>query len=198
MILPPNLIQKKSTLLTHSKQDSASVAPLHKHNYVHQDDPTKTTIRNEQFQSVLVGSLLTASAPFVTWNEKKVLMQTDMLDITVTSKVIENNLNPHKAAGPDQIKHIILQNLSTPLSPILKYFFQKSLDSEFNPSKCQVIHITRSKTQSLHWRRLDQRRIDNKLSIMYNITHNLIAIPISDFLIPLVRPYRLITATTDY
>ena len=41
---------------------------------------------------------------------------------------------------------------------------------------------------------------------MYTITRNLIAIPISDFLIPLVRPswhyhplsYRLITATTDY
>ena len=41
---------------------------------------------------------------------------------------------------------------------------------------------------------------------MYKITHNLIAIPISDFLFPLVRPsrhvhpssYRLITATTDY
>ena len=60
--------------------------------------------------------------------------------------------------------------------------------------------------QSLHWRRLDQPRINNKLFLMYKITHNLIAIPISDFLIPLVRPsrhyhplaYRLITATTDY
>ena len=59
--------------------------------------------------------------------------------------------------------------------------------------------------QSLHWRKLDQRRIDNNISIMYKITHNLIAIPISDFLIPLIRPsrhyhtlsYRLITATTD-
>jgi len=63
----PNTIQKKLlTLLKHSKQDSASVASLHKHNSVHQDDPTKATILNEQFQSVLVGSLLTASAPFVT------------------------------------------------------------------------------------------------------------------------------------
>jgi len=59
---------------------------------------------------------------------------------------------------------------------------------------------------NVHWRKLDQRRIDNKLSFMYKITHNLIAILISDFLIPLVRSsrhyhplsYRLITATTDY
>jgi len=46
-----------------------------------------------------------------------------MLDITVTSKGIENNLNTHKAAGLDQIKPIILQNLSTPLSHILKHLF---------------------------------------------------------------------------
>ena len=60
--------------------------------------------------------------------------------------------------------------------------------------------------QSLHWRRVDQQWIDNKLTLMYKLTHNVIATPISDFLIPLVRPswhyhllsYRLITATTDY
>ena len=54
-----------------------------------------------------------------------------ILDITVTSRGIEkvpSNLNPHKAAGPDQIKPIILKKLSTPLSPILKHLFQKSLD----------------------------------------------------------------------
>ena len=69
--------KKLFTLLKHSKQDPASVAPLHKHKSVHQDDSTKATILNEQLQSVLVGSLLTASAPFVTWNYKNVLMQTD-------------------------------------------------------------------------------------------------------------------------
>jgi len=57
--------------------------------------------------------------------------------------------------------------------------------------------------QSLH---MYKWRIDNKLSLMYKITHNLIAIPFSNFLIALVRPsrhydplsYRLITAATDY
>ena len=55
-----------------------------------------------------------------------------MIYITVTSKGIEkllSNLNPHKAAGSDQIKPIILKYLSTPLSSILKHIFQKSLDS---------------------------------------------------------------------
>ena len=63
--------------------------------------------------------------------------------------------------------------------------------TDSNISKLEVIHCrsarwlkhdygkTSSVTdmmQSLHWRRLDQRRIDNKLSLMYKITHNLIAI----------------------
>ena len=47
MILPPTQYKKNYFTLKHSKQDSASVAPLHKHNYVHQDDPTKATILNE-------------------------------------------------------------------------------------------------------------------------------------------------------
>ena len=66
--------------------------------------------------------------------------------------------------------------------------------------------VSQTMMQSLHWRRLDQRRIDNKLSLMYNNTNILIAIPISDFLFPLVNlfwhyhplSYRVITATTDY
>ena len=59
-----------------------------------------------------------------------------MLGITVTCKGMKkllSNLNPHKAAGPDQIKLIIRNNLSTPLSPILKHLFQKSLESEILP-----------------------------------------------------------------
>jgi len=54
-----------------------------------------------------------------------------MLDITITSKGIEkllSNLNPHKAACPDQLKPITLKHLLTPLSPILiqMYIFSKS------------------------------------------------------------------------
>ena len=68
---------------------------------------------------------------------------------------------------------------------------------------------TSSVTDMLHtlkWRRLDLRRIDSRLSLMYKITNQLVAIPIQDVLIPLNRQsrhyhplsYRLISATTDY
>ena len=68
-----------------------------------------------------------------------------MLDITVTSNGIEkllSNLNPHEDTGPDQIKPIILNNLSTPLSPILKHLFQKLLDSVTLPPIWKDANVT--------------------------------------------------------
>ena len=88
--------EKLFTLLKHSKQDSASVAPLRKHNSVHQDDPTKATILNEQFQSVLVGSLLTASAIALSHETTKtVLMQTKPCESLQSHlKVLRNPFQP--------------------------------------------------------------------------------------------------------
>ena len=107
MILPPNPIF--FTLHKHSKQDSASVALLHKHKSVHQDDPTKATILNEQFQSVFIRKSHNSLNSLC---HMKLQDSSDadrsMIDITVTSKLL-SNLNPHKAAGPDQIKPIIIK-----------------------------------------------------------------------------------------
>ena len=59
--------------------------------------------------------------------------------------------------------------------------------------------------QSLNWRRLDLRRIDNRLSVMYKITHDLVAIPRDQYLTALQRQsrtslpmaYRQIATSTD-
>ena len=53
-----------------------------------------------------------------------------MTNIIPSERGIEKllkNLNPHKAAGPDQIRPIILKNISKEISPILAKLFQKSL-----------------------------------------------------------------------
>ena len=55
-----------------------------------------------------------------------------MPQIQISVKGIEKllkSLNPHKAAGPDQFKPIVLQILHAELAPILQVIFQKSLDS---------------------------------------------------------------------
>ena len=53
-------------------------------------------------------------------------------EIQISVKGIEKllkSLNPHKAGGPDQFKHIVLQTLHAELALILQVIFQKSLDS---------------------------------------------------------------------
>ena len=39
------------------------------------------------------------------------------------------DLNPHKAAGPDQLKPLVLQKLRDVIAPILQVIFQRSLDT---------------------------------------------------------------------
>ena len=44
------------------------------------------------------------------------------------------DLNPHKAAGPDHIKPLVLKELRDILAPVIQVIFQVSLDSGKVPS----------------------------------------------------------------
>ena len=58
----------------------------------------------------------------------------------------------------------------------------------------------------LHWRPLDQRRIDNRLIMFYKITYDLVAIPVAENLVPshreskFIHPlaYKQIHTSTNY
>ena len=55
-----------------------------------------------------------------------------MPDIKISESGIVHllkNLNPKKAAGPDRIKPVVLQELREELAPIVKVLFERSLDS---------------------------------------------------------------------
>ena len=55
-----------------------------------------------------------------------------MESITVSTNGIAKllkDLNPHKAAGPDQIKLLVLQNFRDVIAPILQVIFQRSLNT---------------------------------------------------------------------
>ena len=66
-----------------------------------------------------------------------------MPDITVTCEGIAKllNLNPNKAAGPDEIKHRVRKELATEIAPILTIIFQKSLESGVVPSDWKTAHV---------------------------------------------------------
>ena len=55
-----------------------------------------------------------------------------MPDITVSLNGVLKllkDLNPHRAAGPDQLKPIVLQRLGDVIAPVLQVIYQKSLDT---------------------------------------------------------------------
>ena len=141
---PPKAKTKKLySLLKHSKQDSSGIAPLRKDCQTLLTETAKANALNDQFQSVFspktpisLKSLAQkslqdlhdsgASPPFQPSPYPK------MPDISIAAEGINKllvGLNPHKAAGPDKFKPIVLQTLHKELASILQLFFQRSLDT---------------------------------------------------------------------
>ena len=79
-----------------------------------------------------------------------------MESITVSTNGIAKllkDLNPHKAAGPDQIKPLVLQKLRDVIAPILQVIFQRSLDTGRVPkdwSTAFVCPLFKKETPVLH------------------------------------------------
>ena len=53
-----------------------------------------------------------------------------------------NELNPHKAAGPDKLKPLVLKQLAETLAPIITVLFQRSLDTGTIPDVWKTAHVT--------------------------------------------------------
>ena len=67
-----------------------------------------------------------------------------MPDITVSLNGVLKllkDLNPHRAAGPDQLKPIVLQRLRDVISPVLQVIYQKSLDTGRVPNDWNTAYV---------------------------------------------------------
>ena len=135
--------KKLYSLLKHSKQDSSGIASLKADNKTYTEDSEKANALNGQFHSVF-----NPKSPI---SLKQLAQRTlqdlhdsglnqplrpsphpKMPEIHVSQSGIEKlpkGLNPHKAAGPDKFKPIVLQTLHKELAPILQLIYQRSLDS---------------------------------------------------------------------
>ena len=105
------------------KQDASGVAYL----YNGQDDLcscllTKSNVLNKHFQSVFTNEDISAM-PRLSRSSYLTMSQ-----LTIHTSGVEN-LNPHKATGPDVILAHLLCELSTEVAPSLSFVFQMSLDT---------------------------------------------------------------------
>ena len=51
------------------------------------------------------------------------------------------DLNPHKAAGPGQLKPLVIQRLSEVIAPVLQVIYQKSLDTGRVPKDWSTAYV---------------------------------------------------------
>ena len=115
---------------------------------MHTDNKEKANILNEQFQSVFSPKSPLSLKSLCNMKLQDLHNQTTdstqvhspfdkMTDIDISTNGIDKllqNLNPHKAAGPDKIKPIVLKTLHKELAPTIKILYQKSLDTGILPS----------------------------------------------------------------
>ena len=113
------------SLLKHSKQDSSGIAPLRKDGQTILTETAKANSLNDQFLSV-VSPKTTISLKFLAQKSLQDLHDSGvsppfqpspypkMPDISIAAEGIDKlfvGLKPHKAAGPDKFKPIVLQTL---------------------------------------------------------------------------------------
>ena len=131
----PSLSKRFYSYLKNNKTDKNGIASLRDEGLLHSNPRDKAQILNKQFQSVftpesalplsaLAQSILPSPYP-------------DMPEIQVNEpgilKLLQN-LKPHKAGGPDNIKPIILKQLAIEIAPILTFIFNTSLETGEVPS----------------------------------------------------------------
>jgi hypothetical protein len=122
-VLIINRNQKKLFSFIESlRTDNSGGAPLKKEGQLVADTKQKANILNEQFKSVFT----TESIDNIP--NKGVSAHPDIPPLIITTPGIRkllDNINPHKASGPDNISGRILKDLQNFTAPILTIIFSK-------------------------------------------------------------------------
>ena len=134
--------KKLWTFIKHRKTDLIDVAPL-KDNGILKDSPQdKAEILNKQFSSVFSIDSPSDFPNLKPW--RKNLHIPDINDIQISGDGVLkllNNLNIHKAMGPDELHPRVLKQLAPTIAPILQLIFQKSIDSGQVPSDWKTANV---------------------------------------------------------
>lgn len=132
------------TYIKHKKSDSGGVSPLKSGGILHSDPTEKATILNNQFQSAFSQKSNLTREQFVSSNYMQGSFPS-CPELNITCKGIEKlleKLNPHKAAGPDNLKPKVLKELASDIAPILCVIFKNSLKSGVVPDDWRKAHVS--------------------------------------------------------
>ncbi|KAI8512059.1 hypothetical protein Bbelb_111590 [Branchiostoma belcheri] len=121
------------------KSERAGVSHLKNEGRLISDGKAKANILNQQFQSVFTNEPLEAPLPNMGPSPHPLMPEINIVTNGITTLL--ENLNPHKACGPDHVHACVLKELSSTLSPFLQVIFQKSLDTGAVPEAWKEANI---------------------------------------------------------
>ena len=147
--------EKKKTLwnyIKHCMKDSIGVAPLRNTSSgkLHSEPREKAELLNKQFQSVfsqnnpLCLKHLAERVARIVAPAPKASHYPTMPDFTIATNGIKKmlgTLKPHKAAGPDMIRPLILRDLRDTIAPILQVIFSRSMETGKLPRDWKVANV---------------------------------------------------------
>ena len=143
--------KKLFSTIKNAKQDTQGIAPLLENDNLITDSKGQANFLNRQFQSVFtpmnplkLGQLCLMKAQTLFRNTPKTKYP-KMPEISISVSGVQkllSNLQTGKACGPDNIKPIVLKNLSVQIAPLVTRIFKKSLDSGTVPSDWIKANVT--------------------------------------------------------
>ena len=125
LTIDPTGDKQHCTLINSKQHDHLGVAPLKEGNVIYCDTMQKANILNRQSTSVFIDSTMT-SLPNLGPSS-----YTSLEDATVSCKGVVKvlqNLKPHKAAGPDDVSMMLLEEAAEESSLTITLLFQASLN----------------------------------------------------------------------
>ena len=131
--------KKLWTFVKGKRCDSSGVSPLKKDGIAYSDPKIKATLLNEQFSSDFTKADK-ANAPSLGKSPYPDVQAFDVHNNWV-QKLLQN-LNPHKASGPDNIPSRLLKETAAEIAPALTLLFQSSLQQGEVPENWKLANVT--------------------------------------------------------
>ena len=107
---------------------------------LYHDSKTKAELLNHQFKSVFTMDDDTDHLPTMS-HPKYPNIENITISIEGVEKLLDN-VNIHRASGPDKVPNIILKTYSKEISPALAIIFQQSLDTFILPNDWRNTNIS--------------------------------------------------------
>ena len=122
------------------RNDNIGVAAIKNNGILYHDSRTKAELLSHQFKSVLTMDDDTDHIPTMS-HPKYPNIENINISIEGVEKLLDN-INIHKASGPDKIPNIIFKTCSKEISPALANIFKQSLDTGTLPNDWRNANIS--------------------------------------------------------